>query len=272
MTGPRRNEPANASETGPRRNEPANAGEWGALRIFEGLDELSRAAADDLQTIARAAVAEYGSCSVALSGGSTPKRLFQLLAAMGPDALPWDHIELWWGDERAVPPDHADSNYRMAREALIEPLGLSADHIHRFRAELADHDAAAVSYELELTGALGTPPVVDLVLLGMGPDGHTASLFPGSPALTEKRRFVVANSVDSPLTKGPTTRLTLTAPAIKAARHTRFLIAGADKADALAKVLEGPRNPTRYPSQLITGTDLVWFLDRAAASQLGAKP
>ena len=241
-----------------------------AVRRFADLDTLSHAAADELAAIARGAVADRGTCSLALSGGSTPKRLFQLLTQRGRDALPWDHIELWWGDERTVPPDHADSNYRMTREALIDPLGLAASHVHRIAGELADHDAAARSYEQALVAALGSPPVFDLVLLGMGPDGHTASLFPGSPALAETTRWVVANPVTSPLVHGSTTRITLTAPALNAARHIRFLVAGADKAATLVQILEGPRDPTRYPSQLIAprGGDLVWFIDAAASASL----
>jgi 6-phosphogluconolactonase len=241
------------------------------IRRFDGLDALSRAATEDLVAIVRDAAAARGACSIGLSGGSTPKRLFQLLAAMGRDALPWDHIDLWWGDERTVAPDHADSNYRMTREALLEPLKLDASRIHRIHGETADHDAAARDYERELLGALGTPPVFDYVMLGMGPDGHTASLFPGSPALVETARWVVANPVNSPLTKGPTTRITLTAAALNAGRHVRFLAAGADKAEPLAQVLEGARDPQKYPSQLIAPTsgNLVWFIDHAAAAKLG---
>jgi 6-phosphogluconolactonase len=240
------------------------------VRRLPDLDAVSRAAADDLAALARVAVAARATCSIALSGGSTPRQLFQRLTERGRAALPWDDIELWWGDERTVPPDHADANYRMAREALIDPLGITASRVHRIAGELADHDAAARAYETALTSALGTPPVFDLVLLGMGPDGHTASLFPGSPALDETDRWVVANPVTSPLVHGSTTRITLTAPAINAARHVWFLVAGADKAAALAEVLEGPRDPTRLPSQLIapaSGT-LVWFVDAAAAAQL----
>jgi len=243
------------------------------VRRFPDLDALSRAAADELVGLARAAVAERGAFGIALSGGSTPRRLFQVLAARGPDALPWERVELWWGDERTVPPDHTESNYRMARESLIEPLGvdlgLGAARVHRIAGELADPDAAAAAYERALVDALGAPPVLDLVLLGMGPDGHTASLFPGSPALDEARRWVVANPVTSPLVHGTTTRITLTAPAINAARRVRFLVAGADKAAALAAVLEGPRDPARTPSQLIAPRgDLAWFVDEAAAAAL----
>ncbi|HSS03046.1 MAG TPA: 6-phosphogluconolactonase [Kofleriaceae bacterium] len=242
------------------------------VRRFGDLDALSHAAAEDLADLVRDAVAARGRCSLALSGGSTPRRLFALLAARGPGALPWDRVDLWWGDERTVPPEHPDSNYRMARESLIDPLGpaLPASHVHRMAGELPDHDAAALDYERALVAALGTPPVLDYVLLGMGPDGHTASLFPGSPALDETARWVVANPVTSPLVHGTTTRLTLTAPAINAARHVRFLIAGGDKAASLAQVLEGARDPHRYPSQLIAPTsgDLVWLVDNAAAASL----
>jgi 6-phosphogluconolactonase len=238
------------------------------IRSFADLEALSRAAADEVAVIARAAVAARGTCSIALSGGSTPRHLFQLLASAGRDALPWPHIELWWGDERTVPPEHADSNYGMARRALIEPLGLAAARVHRIAGELGDADAAARAYEHALVAALGAPPVLDLVLLGMGPDGHTASLFPGSPALDERDRWVVANLVTSPLVHGTATRITLTAPAINAARHVRFLVTGADKAAALAQVLDGAPDPRRFPSQLIAPADLVWFVDAAAASAL----
>jgi len=240
------------------------------IRRFDDLDALSAAAADEVATLIRAAVVDRGTCSVALSGGSTPQRLFRLFAEAGREALPWEHVDLWWGDERTVPPDHADSNYRMAREALIDPLGLAASHVHRIAAELADHDACARTYSRELVTALGSPPIFDVVLLGMGPDGHTASLFPGSPALDETSRWVVANLVTSPLVKGTATRITLTAPALNAARHIRFLVAGADKAAALAQVLEGDHDPGRYPSQLIAphDGDLVWFVDGAAAAKL----
>jgi len=249
------------------------------VRRFADLDALSRAAADDLAAVAAEAVTARGVCHVALSGGSTPRRLFQILVARGAGALPWRQLQLWWGDERTVPPDHPDSNYRMAREALIDPaagFGLAAAQVHRMAGEESDHAAAAVDYERAVVAALGTPPRFDYALQGMGPDGHTASLFPGSPALDDTAHWVVANLVDSPYAHGKTTRLTLTAPAINAARHVRFLIAGAEKAVALVQVLAGPRDPARYPSQLIAPTagDLIWFVDDAAASALpaGAAP
>jgi 6-phosphogluconolactonase len=238
------------------------------IRRFGNLDALSRAAADELMVIAREAVAARGVCHVGMSGGSTPKRMNQLLAAAGRDALPWDRIELWWGDERTVAADHADSNYRMTRETLIDPLGLSPERIHRIDG-LGDHAAAAQAYERELTGKLGTPPVLDLVLLGMGPDGHTASLFPHTPGLTAPG-WVVANQLAVTNLPGATVRITLTAKAINAARKIRFLVGGADKATSLAGVLEGPADPQRYPSQLIAPTtgELVWMVDDAAAANL----
>jgi 6-phosphogluconolactonase len=240
------------------------------IRRFDDLDALSRAAADELAGLVRAAVADRGTCSIALSGGSTPERLYRLLAARGPGAVPWEHVDLWWGDERTVPPDHADSNYRLAKQALIDPLGLAGSHVHRIAGELPDHEASARAYSRELVTALGSPPTFDLVLLGMGPDGHTASLFPGSPALAETSRWVVAHLVTSPLAHGTQTRITLTAPALNAARHLRFLVAGADKASALAQILEGPRDPARYPAQLIAphAGDLEWLIDVAAAAAL----
>lgn len=236
------------------------------VRTFDDLDALSEAGADELVAIARAAVAARGTCAIALSGGSTPRRLFDVLAQRGRTAAPWDHIALWWGDERTVGPDHPDSNYGMARAHLIDPLGLDPARVHRMVGEHPVPADAARAYEGALTAALGTPPVFDLVLLGLGPDGHTASLFPGSPALAERTRFVVANPVSSPLVHGTTVRITLTAPALSAARHARFLVAGADKAAALAGVLAGP--PGRYPSQLVGGQDVAWLVDRAAAADL----
>ncbi len=241
------------------------------IRRFADLDALSEAAATELTALARAAIAERGSFHVALSGGSTPRRLFERLAAAGPGALPWADVHLWWGDERTVPPDHADSNYAMARRALIEPLGLADARIHRIAGEDPDPVVAALAYERALVAALGAPPVFDLVLLGMGPDGHTASLFPGSPAVDgriDQSKWVVANPVRSPLVHGEATRITLTAPAINAARHVRFLVTGADKAAVLAQVLEGAHDPERYPSQLIAPAELAWLVDTAAAAAL----
>jgi 6-phosphogluconolactonase len=236
-----------------------------SVRRYPDLEALSQAAADDVAAIIRTAVGERGVCHVSLAGGSTPKRLYELLGARGRSELPWDEVVLWFGDERPVPPNHPDSNYGMAKQALIAPLGLtSVQRIHGER----EPERAAVEYDTLVRDRLGDPPELDLVLLGMGSDGHTLSLFPGSPAVGETTKLAVANPIDSPLTKGATTRVTLTARAVANARHTRFLVAGADKAEALAAVLEGPRVPERYPAQLITGADVVWFVDAAAAAKL----
>jgi 6-phosphogluconolactonase len=242
------------------------------VRRFETIDALSAAAAEELITISAAAVRDRGVCHIALSGGSTPKKLFQLLSARGRTAAPWDSIHLWWGDERTVPPDHADSNFRMTRESLLDPLKLT--NFHRIRGE-ADPGESAREYAKELAVTRGETdqwPMFDYVMLGMGPDGHTASLFPNTPALDAINEVVVANPVDSPLTKGPTTRITLTASALNWGRHIRFLVAGADKAEPLWHVLEGPRDPRTYPSQLIKANDghLAWLVDHAAAAKLRA--
>jgi 6-phosphogluconolactonase len=243
------------------------------VRTFADLDALTRVAADEIVALVAAAIAARGRCHLALSGGSTPRRLFQHLAAR-PGDLPWNKVELWWGDERCVPPDHADSNYGAARALLIEPLrrfGLDDERVHRIHGEL-DPGASARAYEDELVAVLGSPPVLDIALQGMGPDGHTASLFPDSPALDETRHWVVANPVKSPLVPaGAAMRITLTARAINHARRVRFLAAGADKAEALAAVLEGPREPRRYPAQLIEAPDVVWLVDDAAAARLGGR-
>lgn len=237
------------------------------VRRFADVDELSRITAGELQTIAHAAIAARGSFHLALSGGSTPRRLFEELAAHGASFLPWEATHLWWSDERHVPPEHPDSNYRMAKLAMIEPLGLDPVRVHRVAAEL-DAGEAARAYAQEMRDLLGEPPTFDVVLLGLGPDGHTASLFPHTPALHDLTHAFVANPVDSPVAHGKTTRLTMTAAAINAARHVRVLVCGADKAAILARVLEGPRTPDDLPAQLIRGADVAWLVDDAAAQQL----
>jgi 6-phosphogluconolactonase len=229
---------------------------------FANPDLVARAAADQLAAVVHSTPR---TCHVALSGGSTPKRLFQLLASRGREFLPWDRVELWWSDERCVPPDHPDSNYGMANATLITPLKLDHSRIHRMEGE-RDPEHAAADYEALLIETLGTAPSVDLDFLGMGPDGHCASLHPGSPGLFETERWVIANHVDSPLTNGKAVRITFTPPTLNAARHTRFLVAGADKAATLAKVIEGPKG--MFPSQLVQGGDVVWLADDAAAAQL----
>jgi 6-phosphogluconolactonase len=240
------------------------------LRRFENIEALSEAAADELVRLAEEAVSLRGAFHVALSGGSTPKKLFQILAHRGRKAAPWDHVHLWWGDERNVPPGDPSSNYGMTKEHLIDPLGIH--HVHRIVGEAKAEDAAA-QYRDELAKHLGEGfPQLDYVMLGMGPDGHTASLFPDSPALDDVSRTVTDNDVDSPLTKGKSRRITMTAPMLNWGRQIRFLIGGADKADPLWEVIEGGRNPRLYPAQLIrpstpTSGHLAYYVDHAAAAR-----
>lgn len=245
------------------------------ISVFADAEAVSLAAAEEFVKCAAEAVAARGRFVVALSGGSTPKRLFQILAVPPfRDRVQWDKIEFFWGDERSVPPDHQDSNYHMATEAMLNRLPVAPAKIHRMEAERTDREAAARDYEAALSRVSGNslggePPVFDLILLGMGPDGHTASLFPGTTALKETKRWVVVNYVP----KFSTDRLTFTSPVINGAREVLFLIAGADKAAPLREVLEGAPNVDLYPSQLIRPTkgNLVFFLDRAAAANLTYK-
>jgi 6-phosphogluconolactonase len=218
------------------------------------------------------AVAGRGRARIAISGGSTPKATFQLLADPNQPwraRMPWSSLDLYWVDERCVGPDAAESNYRMTREALLDHVPLAPDQIHRIEGEL-DPQAAAHRYEsvlrnnFRLEGAQS--PRFDLVALGMGPDGHTASLFPHTAAIHETGLIATANHVP----QMDTWRVTLTWPVINAARSVFFLIAGADKAEVLNDVLTGPRDVERLPSQLIQPSSgiLTLILDKAAASLL----
>ena len=238
------------------------------IRIFETAEEVARAAADYFAEIAVSSISAEGRFSVALAGGSTPRRTYQLLATEEyRNRLPWSQVHIFFGDERSVPATHADSNYRMAEEAMISLLPIPAPNVHRMVGE-GDAVANASLYEGELQTFFdgATWPRFNLVLLGMGDDGHTASLFPGTEALSEARAWVVANWVE----KLKTYRITLTAPAINHAANIIFLVAGAGKAERLPEVLRSARNPLRLPSQLIqpVAGSLVWLVDKAAAARL----
>lgn len=240
---------------------------------FADAEELAQAAARAFVHHARAAIHSRGKFTTALSGGSTPKRLFELLAAPPfASQVDWSRVHLFWGDERSVPPDHPESNYATAAKTLLPRVGIPAGNVHRLEAERPDRAAAARDYQAKLATVLGAaandgPPSLDLVLLGMGPDGHTASLFPGNAALGETHAWVVPVH-NSP--KPPPERLSLTLPLINRARTVLFLVGGADKADTLYQVLEGAPDGIRYPSQLVKPADgqLIWYLDRAAAAKL----
>ncbi|MBV9452692.1 MAG: 6-phosphogluconolactonase [Rubrobacter sp.] len=231
--------------------------------VFEAPQDLAEATAKAFAQEAKRSIRENGCFAVALAGGSTPKAFYELLAARYRNALDWIGIHVFFSDERTVPPDHKDSNYRMAYEALLSRVPVGS--VHRMRGEL-DPPEAAVLYEKELTAFFGGPPGFDLVLLGVGEDGHTASLFPRTPALNVNDRWAVEN----PVQKLETIRLTLTVPTINMARQVTFLVAGEGKAEALKKVLEGDAPPRDYPAKLVRpagGPD--WFVDRSAASLLG---
>ena len=205
---------------------------------------------------------DSGRFAVALAGGSTPKSAYELLATGYRDALEWGGVHFFFGDERAVPPEHEDSNYRMANAALLSRV--RAGSVHRMRGELPPPEAAA-AYEGELRGFFGGAPVLDLVLLGLGEDGHTASLFPRTPALDAANRLVVENPVE----KLGTTRITLTVAALNASRRVVFLVSGEGKAGALREILEGSADPRDYPAKLIRPTGGAdWMVDRAAARLL----
>jgi len=252
-----------------------------SVRVYRDPEELALKAARRFARLADQYVVGCGRFTVALSGGSTPRAMFSLLAAHPfADTVPWSSIYFFWGDERCVPPDHPDSNYRMANETLLSKVPVPAQNVFRMPAEQREPARAAEEYAAAVTeffvndgGATksGTAPLsnlprFDLVFLGMGPDGHTASLFPHSAALTAHEQIVVANYVE----KFKGFRITLTAATINNARNVTFLAAGTDKAEALKSVLEGPYEPDLYPSQMIhpvNGT-LLWMVDEAAASLL----
>lgn len=238
------------------------------VSVFEDAESLARAAALRFADLARESFTERGYFAVALSGGSTPRRIYELLAGNEfRGRVPWRGVHIFFGDERMVPPDNAESNYRMANEALLSKVRIPPENIHRING-VGDAGANASAYELELRALFGDDgwPRLDLILLGMGDDGHTASLFPGTAALNEKRLWVAPNWVE----KLGVWRVTLTAPVINAARHVTFLVTGKSKAERLREVLKGKRDPSRLPSQMIRPSDgiLEWLVDREAASGL----
>jgi len=228
-------------------------------------------AAELVAAICTRAVASRGACAVALSGGETPKPLY---AALASDAyrrrVPWGRLHVFWGDERCVPPDDPRSNYRLARELLLSKVPVPAEQIHRMPGDTAHHEAAAAAYEATLRAVLPRTadgwPRFDLVLLGLGDNAHTASLFPRSAVLRERERAVVAEFVED----AGMWRMTLTVPVLTRAAETLFLVAGASKAEAVRAVLEGPADPDDVPAALIRPVDgrVTWLLDAPAASRL----
>jgi len=227
-------------------------------RIVVAPEALPEVAARHIANVIEQAVADRGRASVMLAGGSTPRAAYRQLALI--QGLPWEKVEIYFGDERAVPPGDSQSNYRMARESLLDAVPIPPAQVHRMPAERPDREAAADEYARRL------PERLDLVILGLGEDGHTASLFPGSSVLKERVRMVLA-VVGS---KAPVHRLTVTPPVISAAREKIILVTGAGKAGAVAQALEGPDQPIQCPAQL--ARDGIWIMDSAAASGLRHEP
>lgn len=243
------------------------------IEILPTTADLFHAAAEEFVRVGRLAIGAHGRFSVALSGGSTPKNLYSLLAPNYAD-FPWNRTFLFFGDERHVPPTDPESNYRMVNEALLSKISIPPSNVYRVQGENPAAAAAAAEYETQLRNFFelkpGEFPRFDLILLGMGPDGHTASLFPGSEGSKEQSRLVIANWVE----KFKTHRISFTFPVLNRAAEVMFLASGADKADMLRQVLEGKgpegKNTPPYPAQQVQPEDgtLLWMLDEAAASKL----
>ena len=236
------------------------------LVIVAGDAELAERAADHFVEKARTAIMERGTFDVALAGGSTPRAMNALLAvAPRKDRVHWESVRFFFGDERCVPPDHADSNFRMTSESLFVPLRIEPSQIFRIQGE-DEPQAAADAYAQVLVREMGARPRFDLIHLGMGPDGHTASIFPGTLDQIDDSKLTAAPWVE----KFGTHRVTLTPHAINNARSVTIETGGDGKAEALAAVLEGPQNPALYPIQLVAPTDgeLLWIVDRAAVAKL----
>lgn len=252
----------------------------GEIRVYGNSRDLALEAAKDFARLADQYVIGLGRFTVVLSGGSTPRAMFSLLADEPfSKSVPWASIYFFWGDERAVPPTHSGSNYRMAKETLLSRVPVPPENIFRVPAELDDRECAAREYSDTIkqffsgeaapgTAPLSTWPRFDLVLLGMGSDGHTASLFPRTPALRVLDQIAVSNYVE----KLNAHRITLTATTINNARNVTFLVSGEDKAQVLKSVIEGPADPDTYPSQLIQPRSgrLTWLVDEEAAGMLGS--
>ena len=243
------------------------------LHVYDDVDQLAAGAAAKLATVASAAVRERGRCSVALSGGSTPACLFRVLARGAQDgtgSVPFDAMHFFWSDERCVPSDHEESNFGNAHRLLLSTLSVAPHKVHRVRTELGDPGDIAADYRQQLeqhfASAPGEPPVFDVVFLGMGDDGHTASLFPGTRALDEDSQWVVAN----PVPALDVHRITFTYPLINRAAWVMVLVVGEGKAAVLREVWQGPRRPSVLPIQGVAPHpgELHWYCDRRAVALL----
>ena len=239
------------------------------IAIYPNIDILSHEAAQYIIRIATESITTHGRFTIALSGGTTPRKLYGLLGSEPyRSQIDWTLVHIFWSDERCVPPNSEESNYHLAHEVLLSKISIPAVQVHRMPADMPDRNAASQEYENEMRRVFETDgiPNFDLIQLGMGPEAHTASLFPHQAALHEQQRLVVPVSVPKP----PPDRLTFTPPLLNAARNVLFLVAGSDKADALHAVLEGPYNPDEYPAQIVRPPDgeVSWMVDTAAAAKL----
>ena len=242
------------------------------IQLFSTCAEIACYASREVARISAQAVSARGVFSIGLAGGSTPKMLYALLAEHPTlrNSLPWDKMQVFFGDERHVGPGHADSNFQMATDAMLSKVALQPQQIHRIKGEYADTAQAAAEYEDEIRRQFGLRsgefPRFDLLLLGMGNEGHTLSLFPGTKVLHETQRIVARNWVGKLYTE----RITITAPTANAAANIIFMVTGSDKACALKAVLEGPHEPDQLPAQMIQPSNgsLSWLIDAAAGSML----
>ena len=241
------------------------------VKIFENLEQISEAAADQFIKIGNKAIKKNGRFTVVLSGGSTPKALYNLLTSSEyKDKIDWENVYFFFGDERDVSPQSVKSNFRMANENLLKPLKINRKNIYRWHTEIINAPEVAENYEkglkrfFELSN--GEFPKFDLIFLGMGDDGHTASLFPFTDAINEKERTVVSNFVE----KLNANRLTFTFPTINNASNIIFLVSGKNKAEVLKEVLEGEKNCDKFPSQCVRAEKgkILWFVDEDASSML----
>ena len=235
-------------------------------RVLDDLEMLSRSAAESLEAAASMAIAARGRFVVSLAGGSTPRRLYQLLAREFRSRISWSSWEIFFGDERCVAPYHPSSNYGMVASSLLSQVNVPERQVHRIEGELTPEEGAR-SYEREMRRVLATgtsSPVLDVALLGVGQDGHTASLFPDSSALEERERWVLA--VKAPSTSPPPDRITLTLPVLSAAREVYYLCAGAEKREVVTEILSDSPAGRSYPAARARGTArTIWFLDRQVA-------
>jgi len=239
------------------------------IAIYDDKHTISQHAADYIMRIAQESIDLHGRFTFALTGGTTPGEVYSLLGSEPiRSRIDWQLVHIFWGDERCVPHNNPESNFYLAQEVLLNNVAIPKSQIHPVPAGQIDRDAASQTYAVEMQHVFGTNgiPSFDLIHLGMGPEGHTASLFPHQASLHEKHRLVIPVSVPKP----PPDRLTFTPPLLNAAKNVLFLVAGSEKADALHAVLEGEYQPDEYPAQIVrpTNGEVVWMLDKAAAQKL----